>query len=171
MRPPGWSPACCGRERAGAGSHPHGGVCAPLGFRAGVAAAGIRGDGDETRTDVTVIRSDMPAIAAGVFTRNTVKAAPVVISQLTLRRGAPISAIVVNAGNANACTGAQGFRDALVMCTIDRRRARPRPERRARVQHRRHRTADADGPHGARHPRGCARDVTRPAVATRLARS
>ena len=94
------------------------GVCAPLGFRAGVAAAGIRGDGDETRTDVTVIRSDLPATAAGVFTRNTVKAAPVVISQLTLRRGSPISAIVVNAGNANACTGAQGFRDALVMCTI-----------------------------------------------------
>jgi glutamate N-acetyltransferase/amino-acid N-acetyltransferase len=93
------------------------GVCAPLGFRGGVAAAGIRGDGDEIRTDVAVIRSDTPAAAAGVFTRNTVKAAPVVISQLTLRRGTPISALVVNAGNANACTGAQGFRDALVMCT------------------------------------------------------
>ncbi len=93
------------------------GVCAPLGFRAGVAAAGIRLDGNETRSDIAVIRSDTPAVAAGVFTRNTVKAAPVVISQLTLRRGAPISAIVVNAGNANACTGAQGFRDALVMCT------------------------------------------------------
>ncbi len=97
--------------------HPNrAGVCAPLGFRAGVAAAGIRLDGNETRTDVAVIRSDTPAVAAGVFTRNTVKAAPVVISQLTLRRGAPISAVVVNAGNANACTGAQGFRDALVMC-------------------------------------------------------
>src|ERR1700683_1610750 len=93
------------------------GVCAPLGFRGGVAAAGIRGDGDDTRTDVAVIRSETPAAAAGVFTRNTVKAAPVVISQLTLRRGTPISAVVVNAGNANACTGAQGFRDALVMCT------------------------------------------------------
>jgi glutamate N-acetyltransferase/amino-acid N-acetyltransferase len=93
------------------------GVCAPIGYRGGVAAAGIRGDGDGTRTDLAVIRSDIPAAAAGVFTRNTVKAAPVVISQLTLRRGTPISAIVVNAGNANACTGAQGFRDALVMCT------------------------------------------------------
>jgi glutamate N-acetyltransferase/amino-acid N-acetyltransferase len=97
-------------------SHARTGVCAPLGFRAGVAAAGIRLDGDETRTDIAVIRSDAPAVAAGVFTRNSVKAAPVVISQLTLRRGAPISAVVVNAGNANACTGAQGFRDALVMC-------------------------------------------------------
>ncbi len=93
------------------------GVCAPMGFRGGAAAAEIRGDGDGTRTDIAVIRSDVPAAAAGVFTRNTVKAAPVVISQLTLRRGTPISAIVVNAGNANACTGAQGFRDALVMCT------------------------------------------------------
>lgn len=93
------------------------GVCAPIGFRGGVAAAGIRGDGEGTRTDVAVIRSDTPAAAAGVFTRNAVKAAPVVISQLTLRRGTPVSAIVVNAGNANACTGAQGFRDALVMCT------------------------------------------------------
>ncbi len=101
---------------AAAADQSRSGVCAPLGFRAGVAAAGIRLDGDETRTDIAVIRSDTPAVAAGVFTRNTVKAAPVVISQLTLRRGAPISAIVVNAGNANACTGAQGFRDALVMC-------------------------------------------------------
>ncbi len=98
-------------------AHARAGVCAPMGFRGGVAAAGIRGDGDGTRTDIAVIRSDVPAAAAGVFTRNTVKAAPVVISQLTLRRGTPISAIVVNAGNANACTGAQGFRDALVMCT------------------------------------------------------
>jgi glutamate N-acetyltransferase/amino-acid N-acetyltransferase len=78
------------------------GVCAPLGFRAGVAAAGVRLDGDETRSDIAVIRSDMPAIAAGVFTRNTVKAAPVVISQLTLRRGAPISAVAVSLQNTSA---------------------------------------------------------------------
>jgi glutamate N-acetyltransferase / amino-acid N-acetyltransferase len=102
---------------AKATDHTRAGVCAPLGFRAGVAAAGIRLDGNESRTDIAVIRSDTPATAAAVFTRNTVKAAPVVISQLTLRRGTPISAVVVNAGNANACTGAQGFRDALVMCT------------------------------------------------------
>jgi glutamate N-acetyltransferase / amino-acid N-acetyltransferase len=102
---------------AAAADQARAGVCAPLGFRAGVAAAGIRLDGNESRTDIAVIRSDTPATAAAVFTRNTVKAAPVVISQLTLRRGEPISAVVVNAGNANACTGAQGFRDALVMCT------------------------------------------------------
>ena len=92
------------------------GVCAPLGFRAGAAAAGIRGSGEAERFDVALVRSDVPASAAGVFTRNLVKAAPVVISQLTLRRGTPIGGIVINAGNANACTGAQGFRDALRMC-------------------------------------------------------
>lgn len=92
------------------------GVCAPLGFRAGAAAADIRGHGDTSRLDVALVRSITPASAAGVFTRNAVKAAPVVISQLTLRRSTPISGIVINAGNANACTGAQGFRDALRMC-------------------------------------------------------
>ncbi|MBV8526933.1 MAG: bifunctional ornithine acetyltransferase/N-acetylglutamate synthase, partial [Candidatus Dormibacteraeota bacterium] len=91
-------------------------MCAPLGFRAGAAAADIRGSGDTERLDVALVRSDTRASAAGVFTRNLVKAAPVVISQLTLRRGTPIGGIVLNAGNANACTGAQGFRDALRMC-------------------------------------------------------
>jgi glutamate N-acetyltransferase/amino-acid N-acetyltransferase len=94
------------------------GVCAPLGFRAGTAAADIRSDGDTRRTDIAIVASDLPCAAAGVFTRNTVKAAPVVISQLTLRRGTPIYAVVLNAGNANACTGAQGLRDALRMCAL-----------------------------------------------------
>jgi len=91
------------------------GVCAPRGFNAGAAAAHIRGDGDTERLDVAVVRSDVPCVAAGVFTRNTVKAAPVVISQLSLRRSG-IQAVVLNSGNANACTGAQGFKDALQMC-------------------------------------------------------
>jgi glutamate N-acetyltransferase/amino-acid N-acetyltransferase len=91
------------------------GVCAPAGFLAAAAAAGIRGDADLGRLDVALIVSDRPCTAAGVFTRNIVKAAPVVISQLTLRRRAPIRAVVVNSGNANACTGPQGFRDALRM--------------------------------------------------------
>ncbi len=89
------------------------GVCAPAGFRAGTAAAGIRGDGGADHLDVALIVSDRPCVAAGVFTQNLVKAAPVVISQLTLRRHGPIRAVVVNSGNANACTGPQGFRDAL----------------------------------------------------------
>jgi glutamate N-acetyltransferase/amino-acid N-acetyltransferase len=92
------------------------GVCAPQGFRAGAAAAGIRDDeGATARLDVALIVSDRPCAAAGVFTRNSVKAAPVVISHLTLRQQR-VQAVVLNAGNANACTGAQGFRDALAMC-------------------------------------------------------
>ena len=94
------------------------GVCAPHGFRAGTAAAGILGDGDLSRDDIAVVVSDRPCAGAGVFTRNLVKAAPVVISQLTLRRGTPIHAVVANSGNANACTGAQGLRDALRMCAL-----------------------------------------------------
>jgi len=94
------------------------GVCTPRGFTAGTAAAGIRGDGNMSRADIAVVMSDRPCAGAGVFTRNLVKAAPVVISQLTLRRGTPIHAVVANAGNANACTGAQGLRDALRMCSL-----------------------------------------------------
>jgi glutamate N-acetyltransferase / amino-acid N-acetyltransferase len=91
------------------------GVCAPRGFHAGAAAAHVRDDGDAGRLDVAVVRSDGPCQVAGVFTRNVVKAAPVVISQLSLRRPG-VQAVVLNSGNANACTGAQGFRDALQMC-------------------------------------------------------
>ena len=90
------------------------GVCAPRGFVAGAAAADIRGHGDDGRLDVAIVRSERPCQAAGVFTRNRVKAAPVVISQLTLRQGR-VQAVLLNSGNANACTGAQGFRDALQM--------------------------------------------------------
>ena len=90
------------------------GVCAPRGFLAGAAAADIRGHGDDGRLDVAIVRSERPCQAAGVFTRNRVKAAPVVISQLTLRQGR-VQAVLFNSGNANACTGAQGFRDALQM--------------------------------------------------------
>src|SRR5215472_15376628 len=89
------------------------GVCLARGYRAGVAAADVRGDGG-TRDDIALVVSDRPCQAAGVFTRNVVKAAPVVISQLTLRQQR-VQAVVLNAGNANACTGAQGFRDALAM--------------------------------------------------------
>jgi glutamate N-acetyltransferase/amino-acid N-acetyltransferase len=91
------------------------GVCAPSGFIAGAAAADIRDHGGDGRLDVAIVRSQRPCQAAGVFTRNRVKAAPVVISQLTLRQGR-VQAVLFNSGNANACTGVQGFRDALAMC-------------------------------------------------------
>jgi glutamate N-acetyltransferase/amino-acid N-acetyltransferase len=83
-------------------------VTAPKGFRAAGVAAGLRaGDGP----DVALVVNDGPdTTAAGVFTANRVKAAPVLWSQQVLRGGV-VRAVVLNAGGANACTGAQGFQD------------------------------------------------------------
>ena len=77
-----------------------------LGFTTGAAAAGVR-DGTPTRLDVALIVSDRPCYAGGVFTTNQVIAAPCVVTRRHLERG-PLRAIVVNSGNANACTGEQG---------------------------------------------------------------
>ena len=84
-----------------------------MGFTMGAAAAGVR-DGTPTRLDVALIVSDRPCSAGGVFTTNQVIAAPCLVTKRHLERGA-IRAIVVNSGNANACTGEQGERDAIAM--------------------------------------------------------
>ena len=84
-----------------------------IGFTAGVASAGVK-DGAPRRTDVALIVSDRPCAAAGVFTTNQVIAAPCVVTRRHLERG-NLRAIVVNSGNANACTGEQGERDAVAM--------------------------------------------------------
>jgi len=94
------------------------------GFRAGTAACGIkaftagasaipRGQ----RDDLCVVYSASPCDAGGVFTTNKVKSASVVIDQLHLQRNR-VQALTINSGNANACTGAQGFRDALLMAKL-----------------------------------------------------
>lgn len=84
-----------------------GGVTAAAGFRAGTAAADIRGNGSE-RLDVCVLAADYPVAAAGVFTTNRVQAAPVVLSRRRVA-GGYLRAIAINAGNANACTGDAGL--------------------------------------------------------------
>jgi glutamate N-acetyltransferase/amino-acid N-acetyltransferase len=84
-----------------------------LGFTVGTAAAGVR-DGTPTRTDVALIASDRTCAAAGVFTTNQVIAAPCVVTRRHLEKGG-LRAIVVNSGNANACTGEQGERHAVMM--------------------------------------------------------
>jgi glutamate N-acetyltransferase/amino-acid N-acetyltransferase len=78
------------------------------GFRASVMAAGIKKRGG---LDLALIVSDREASAAGVFTGNKVKAAPVLVSQETIRRGRA-RAIIANSGNANACTGEAGLQGA-----------------------------------------------------------
>lgn len=81
-------------------------VTAAKGFVASGVAAGIKPSGN---TDVALIVNQGPLrAAAGVFTGNRIKAAPVLWSEQVLRAG-KVSAVVLNAGNANACTGAVGF--------------------------------------------------------------
>ena len=86
----------------------------PLGFRAAAVYAGIK---SKQPPDVAVLACAQPAVAAAVFTTNRVCAAPVKLG-LKHVAGGVIRAIVVNAGNANACTGKQGERDALRMCQL-----------------------------------------------------
>jgi glutamate N-acetyltransferase/amino-acid N-acetyltransferase len=85
----------------------NGGVTAPNGFK----AAGVHGGLKMNKKDVSLIFSEVPAVAAGVFTTNKVAAAPVVIDKEQLAKGNKISAIVCNSGIANACTGEQGLKD------------------------------------------------------------
>jgi glutamate N-acetyltransferase / amino-acid N-acetyltransferase len=86
----------------------------PQGFRFAGVSASIKKSGNK---DIALIVSDSPAVAAGVYTQNQVVAAPVVLCRsrtpLAQARG-----VVVNSGNANACTGARGTEDAGRMCQL-----------------------------------------------------
>ncbi|HEY8990446.1 MAG TPA: bifunctional glutamate N-acetyltransferase/amino-acid acetyltransferase ArgJ [Luteolibacter sp.] len=91
-----------------------GGVGAPHGFLTSAVSCGIKNP-EATRLDLALIYSEKPCSSAGTFTTNRVKAAPVKVSQTHLRKG-DLRAIIANSGNANACTGIQGIRDAKAMC-------------------------------------------------------
>lgn len=78
------------------------------GFKASAIASGIKKDGG---LDMALIYSEKGASAAGVFTTNRVKAAPVILSQQNIRKG-KVRAIIANSGNANACTGKVGLDNA-----------------------------------------------------------
>lgn len=97
-----------------------GSVVAPRGFTAAGVFCDIKrlgtGAGSEkgAKRDLAIIVSDRPASAAGMFTTNQVCAAPVKVCVPRVKRGRA-QAIVVNSGNANACTGKQGLKDALAM--------------------------------------------------------
>ena len=83
-----------------------GGVTAAKGFLAAHTAAGIKYQG---RDDMAMIYSKVPAVAAGTFTRNVVKAAPVKWDQQVVGESPFVQAVVMNAGIANACTGQEGM--------------------------------------------------------------
>jgi glutamate N-acetyltransferase/amino-acid N-acetyltransferase len=92
-----------------------GGVLVPLGFTAAGTHCGIKTKAGVP--DIGIIFSETPACAAGVFTTNEIKAAPVRVSQEHIRSGIA-RAIVVNSGNANACTGRRGLHDAAAMAAL-----------------------------------------------------
>lgn len=81
---------------------------APQGFRFAVAAAGFR---KENRPDLALLVSDVPAVAAGTFTQNRFPAAPVVVAKAMLAERPEARAVVINSGQANACTGDEGMRN------------------------------------------------------------
>ena len=83
-----------------------GGVTSALGFKAACTAAGIK---YKDRKDMAMLVSDVPCVTAGAFTRNLVKAAPVLWDRQIVESGVGAQAVVVNAGIANACTGEEGF--------------------------------------------------------------
>ncbi|MDE6597182.1 MAG: bifunctional ornithine acetyltransferase/N-acetylglutamate synthase [Clostridia bacterium] len=91
-----------------------GGVCAPKGFKAAGVHCGIRKN--KTKKDLALIVSEVPANAAGVYTSNLVKGAPVVVTKNNLADG-KAQAIICNSGNANTCN-TDGIRVAKEMCSL-----------------------------------------------------
>src|SRR5215207_478164 len=105
---------------------PDGSVTSAPGFKAGAVYAGIKTPGPD-KLDVGMIVSDGPAVVAATFTQNRFAAAPVWVSRDHAARG-QARGIVFNAGNANACTGEQGMKDALEMTANAAATVGDRPE-------------------------------------------
>lgn len=95
----------------------------PNGFRFSGVACGIKAS---RRMDVAVIAGAAGTVAAGVYTQNQIVAAPVIVSRQ--RTPGQIRALVINSGNANACTGEQGMRDAVQMTEITAQAIGCKPE-------------------------------------------
>ncbi len=93
-----------------------GGVVAAKGFRCSAVGAGIKVRKDAL--DLGMLLSDLPATAAAMFTTNRVQAAPVRLDRELVATGRKLRGVVVNAGNANACTGVKGTRDAAAMVAL-----------------------------------------------------
>ncbi|MBP5328836.1 MAG: bifunctional glutamate N-acetyltransferase/amino-acid acetyltransferase ArgJ [Spirochaetaceae bacterium] len=93
-------------------THIEGGVCAPQGFTANAVMAEVKPG--RKRNDVALVYAEKPCNAAAVFTTNLVKAEPVKLSRKHIADG-KAQAIILNSGNANACTGETGAQNALRM--------------------------------------------------------
>lgn len=102
----------------------NGGITAPVGFKSAGVAAGIKKSG---KKDMALIYSKEPAAAAAVFTTNRMQAAPIKLSQKHLEKPAA-RAIIINSGNANACTGERGKIAAEKMTEITARNLQIKPD-------------------------------------------
>ncbi|MEX2382431.1 MAG: bifunctional glutamate N-acetyltransferase/amino-acid acetyltransferase ArgJ [Opitutales bacterium] len=87
------------------------------GFKTGAVSCDIRNRKDD-RLDLALIYSERPCSAAGVFTRNAIKAAPVRLCESLFSAGYRFHGVVANSGNANACTGEAGVADAMRMASL-----------------------------------------------------
>lgn len=87
------------------------GVTAPKGFKCAGLRAGVKPG--KTNKDMAMIVSEVPAKIAGTFTKNIVKAAPVLWGKKIVEEQEAVSAVVINTGIANACTGAQGYENVV----------------------------------------------------------
>ncbi len=90
-----------------------GALCAPIGFKAGAIACGIKNPAVQ-RLDLALVYSEFPTVGSAVYTQNEVRAAPVRLSASYLKSSEP-RAIIANSGNANACTGPDGLINARAM--------------------------------------------------------
>ncbi|NMO96650.1 bifunctional glutamate N-acetyltransferase/amino-acid acetyltransferase ArgJ [Paenibacillus lemnae] len=92
----------------------HGNIVSPKGFQAGGLHCGLK---KTDRNDLGLVLCDVPAVAAAVYTTNAIQAAPLKVTRDSLQNGT-LRAVVVNSGNANACTGKQGEEDAYTMRSL-----------------------------------------------------
>lgn len=91
-----------------------GGITSPKGFTAAGIYCGIR----KAKKDLALIVSEVPAAVAGVFTLNKTQAAPIIVDKKQLQRSQIASAVLINSGNANACTGERGLTDAWQLVKV-----------------------------------------------------
>lgn len=86
-------------------------IVSPIGFKATGIHCGIK----HKKNDLALLVSEVPANVAGVFTTNAIQAAPLMVTKEAMQQSGKMQAIIVNSGNANACTGQQGLKDARLM--------------------------------------------------------
>src|SRR5690625_3109797 len=91
-----------------------GSILTPKGFSASGVHIGLK----RKRLDLGAIICEIPASAAAVYTLNQIQAAPLKVTQESIAKEGKIQALIVNSGNANACTGEQGLKDAYEMRTL-----------------------------------------------------